>query len=81
MYRLVKASQLLKLSRLKVRNIREISVSNKLLDDDLEIEEDSGPRELGIDESWKPPRIEFDPVWFLFVRNLCSLCVKQHRKL
>ena len=63
MYRLVNASKLLKLSRLKIRNIREISVSNRLCDDDDDVIDD-GPRELGIDESWKPPRIEFDPVWF-----------------
>jgi len=60
MYRLVNASKLLKLSRLKIRNIREISVSNRLCDDDDDVIDD-GPRELGIDESWKPPRIEFDP--------------------
>ena len=63
MYRLVNASKLLKLARLKIRNIREISVSNRLYDEDDEAV-DEGPRELGIDESWKPPRIEFDPVWF-----------------
>ena len=63
MYRLVNASKLLKLHRLKIRNTREISVSNRLYDEDDEVI-DEGPRELGIDESWKPPRIEFDPVWF-----------------
>ena len=72
MYRLVNASKLLKLSRLKIRNIRELSVSNRLCDDDDEAIDD-GPRELGIDESWKPPRIEFDPVWFQYIISIYSL--------
>jgi len=60
MYRLVNASKFLKISRSKIRNIRQISVSNRLCDDNDDAIDD-GPRELGIDESWKPPRIEFDP--------------------
>ena len=72
MYRFVNASKLLKLSRLKIRNIREISISNRLCDDDDDVIDD-GPRELGIDESWKPPRIEFDPVWFQLQLIIYSL--------
>jgi len=60
MYRLVNASKFLKISRSKIRNIRQISISNRLCDDNDDAIDD-GPRELGIDESWKPPRIEFDP--------------------
>ena len=37
MYRLVNASKLLKLSRLKIRNIREVSVSNRLCEDDDDV--------------------------------------------
>ena len=75
MYRLVNASKLLKLHRLKIRNSREISVSNRLYDEDDEVI-DEGPRELGIDESWKPPRIEFDPVWF---QSLYRIIYTSHR--
>ena len=71
MYRLVNASKFLKISRSKIRDIRQISISNRLCDDNDDAIDD-GPRELGIDESWKPPRIEFDPVWFQS-RNDCTL--------